>query len=122
MKAFTKRRCPKCDAPGYAFRESRRTQDAIRRRLVCSSCGHRETVFEVSQSWYDEACSNARIISKLRTALGAGSPESLSETKAPEASCLMCSFMSGKGCFFGFPEAGGEFAAECSQYAPVRHG
>lgn len=118
----TTRRCPKCQEQGFDVIESRKTGGAIRRRLGCSSCGHRETVFEIKQVDYDRYKENERIITKLRDALEVSGEESLSKTRASRASCLMCRFMSGRGCSFDFPEAGDEFAAECSQYDPVQNG
>lgn len=107
---------------GFNVIESRKTSDAIRRRLACSDCSYRETVFELSQDLYNSYQENLRIVSKLREALGVRSGVTPNKTKSKRASCLMCSFMSGKGCFFDFPEAGDAFAAECSQYDPVQDG
>lgn len=118
----TTRKCSKCREPGFDVIDSRKTGDAIRRRLGCSSCGHRETVFEIRQADYDRYKENERIVAKLRDALGVDKEQSLSKTNVSKASCLMCSFMSLRGCVFAFPEAGDEFAAECSQYDPVRNG
>lgn len=119
---LSQRTCPKCRELGFKTAESRKTADAIRRRLVCSFCGHRETAFEVTQEWYDRAKENERIVHKLRDALGSDTKRSSDKTKSSGASCLMCRFMSGRGCSFDFPEAGGAFAAECSQYDPVASG
>ena len=119
---FIEQRCPECNEVGFATQESRKTREAIRRRRVCPNCGFRQTTYEVTQQWYREAQRNRDIVLKLRRALDSETEKTLSKKKVVEASCSMCSFMSERGCFFDFPEAGGEFATECSQYTPVENG
>lgn len=119
---FNEQRCPKCSEVGFATQESRKTRDAVRRRRVCPNCDYRVTTYEVDQSWYREAQRNRDIVSKLRAALRLEAEEAPKESEHSEASCSMCSFMSERGCFFDFPEAGDGFATECSQYDPVKNG
>jgi predicted RNA-binding Zn-ribbon protein involved in translation (DUF1610 family) len=114
--------CPECGEPTLATRESRKTREATRRRRICSVCGFRHTTYEVSQTWYREAQRNRDIVSKLQEVMGAGLQTKLKKTKTSRASCLMCTFMTDRGCSFGFPEAGDEFATECSQYVPAKDG
>lgn len=111
-----------CSQLGFAAQESRKTREATRRRRVCSSCDYRVTTYEVSQSWYREAQRNREIVSKLEEVMGRSAKGGSSKTKSSKASCSMCSFMTDRGCSFEFPEAGGDFATECSQYDPVKHG
>lgn len=115
-------KCPSCGEMGLATRESRKTREATRRRRVCSICGFRHTTYEVSQVWYREAQRYREIVAKLEEVMGLEFNGNLNKTKPSRASCLMCTFMTDRGCSFGFPEAGDEFATECSQYAPVKHG
>lgn len=119
---FNEQRCPKCSEFGFATQESRKTRDAIRRRRVCPNCDYRVTTYEVAQSWYREAQQNREIVAKMRAALNSGTEKTLKKSKDSGVSCSICSFMSEKGCFFDFPEAGGGFATECSQYDPVKNG
>lgn len=119
---FNEQRCPECNEYGFATQESRKTREATRRRRVCSSCDYRQTTYEVSQVWYREAQKNRDIVSKLEEVMGLRSQGGADKTKSFKAFCSMCTFMTNRGCSFGFPEAGGDFATECSQYAPVEHG
>jgi hypothetical protein len=119
---FNEQRCPLCGEFGFATEESRKTREATRRRRVCSSCDYRQTTYEVSQVWYREAQRNRDIVSKLEEVMGSRYPGGTSKTRSFKFSCSMCTFMTDRGCSFGFPEAGGDFATECSQYAPAENG
>ena len=46
-------KCPKCRMEGLAVVDSRPTEDSIRRRRKCLSCGHRFTTYESELNPHD---------------------------------------------------------------------
>lgn len=109
--------CPKCGQLGFKVIESRTTDGLTRRRKACAKCGHRTTTYEVTQAFYRTATQNAQIVDKLRSALGGHTP---AQGRHNSATCESCQYMTKGECSFGFPEAGGTFASECSTYILTR--
>ena len=99
--------CSKCGANAVRVLETRPNRDSIRRRKHCCSCGHRETTYEVSQAQYKEL----EVIARLRKVLGGDEPA------APKRHCQSCKHWDDGACDFGYPEAGGGFACDCSTYS-----
>ncbi len=114
---FQPTQCPECGEQGFRVIESRFVEDTKRRRKACEKCGHRMTTYEVSQKFYKTANHNAQIVGKLRVALGTDASVG---KRQKSATCDSCQYMTKGECLFGFPEAGGEFASECSTYILVR--
>jgi hypothetical protein len=101
--------CSNCGATEVRVLESRPNRNAIRRRKHCSSCGHRETTYEIAQAQYKEL----EVLARLRKVLSGNEP-------APIALlCQDCSNWADRSCSFGFPEAGGRFATDCSVFDPA---
>jgi hypothetical protein len=96
--------CPQCGEQAYFVVESRKAQGIQRRRRCCKTCGYRATTYEISATDY-ELLKKARYV------------ETIFGEKDKSLVCQSCSFWGAKGCSFGFPEAGGRFAEECSNYA-----
>lgn len=108
--------CPHCEsATSFRVTESRAMPGAghQRRRWLCSSCGHAETTYEVSQQRYLELSAAAKDMAKIRAMLGASLAAPATETTC-EGSCEH--WRKGQ-CGFDWPEAGGPFASECSNFA-----
>lgn len=112
--------CPACKAAGIKIIESRETKtDSIRRRRrACVKCGHKDTTYEVTESFFKTAKENKRLLAKIRDFLVCPeAPGPKENVNAVEATCEQCGHMSSYGCAFDFPEAGGDFAQECSMFA-----
>ena len=104
--------CPLCGDHTFRVVESRLSGTHRRRRKRCP-CGYAQTTYEVTQEYFFEAESNAKIVRDLRRALGSydGTPNELSSKQV--VTCDDCVNLSKSGCYYQFPEAGGTFATEC---------
>ena len=102
--------CSQCGASAVRVLERRPNRHAIRRRKQCTECGFRETTYEISQEQFKEL----QVVAKVRQALlGTGRVEA---AEPVGVQCSSCRHWAGVKCDFGFPEAGGAFAGECSMY------
>lgn len=104
--------CPTCRTITCKTIESRKTKDARRRRKECITCGTRVTTYEVSSEFYSEAITNKTLIEKVINLFGV--------SKVKTKTCGECSYMVSSECSFGFPEAGGDFAEECSMFSSIK--
>ena len=92
--------CPNCRCLSYFVMESRKEDDAQRRRRKCKECGYKATTYEISASDYD-FLKKARKVERIFSGSG------------PQLTCeRSCEHWKG-GCGFDFPDAGGAFAEEC---------
>lgn len=80
-------------------------------RRMCSNCGHRHTVYEVGKEVLDELERDAALLKQMRILLDV-------QDRVVSIQCNSCTYWSNDGCTMDFPEAGGEFAGECSVYTP----
>lgn len=83
--------------------------EAKRIRRQCAHCGHAGTMYEVKLGLLDELRELRRNRDKIRRLVG-GVVAAASET------CQECLLWGPRGCGLELPEAGGDFAAECSAY------
>ncbi len=106
-------KCPECRRMTFYVTESRFTQGVKRRRRRCRACVYAATTYEISASDF-KLLKKAKVVeqvfckpdkSKSRPKLG-----------PPTAVCDACMHWAGQSCDFGFPDAGGRFAEECSVY------
>ena len=115
MHEATINNCPHCGAKAVRIIESRKEGGFIRRRKKCGACDERFTTFELTQAQLDELrylSGVARKLFKFMEEQGVGTPAVSSKT------CDICIHMGAFGeCSMGFPEAGGNFAEECSLYS-----
>ncbi len=102
--------CPSCGYFAVRVIESRKSKLARRRRYSCDKCSHRATTHEVPDDFFQEAKENARIIEKLRDALGA------SQVSLPQSQCPTCTHNSGGACSFDFPEYGTSDSFDCNHF------
>ena len=120
MSFEARENCLLCGAHNCITVESRTTKDSRRRRKECQTCKRRHTVHEVNERFFEEAIENRRLIKyiteklKIQTVL----PSDLTKNNS-HFTCDSCVHMMSSGCSFGFPEAGGNFATECSTYEAV---
>lgn len=104
--------CPVCRTISCKTIESRKTGDARRRRKQCTTCKTRVTTYEVSSEFYSESIANKKLIEKVTNLFGV--------SKAKPKTCGECEYMISSECSFGFPEAGGEFADECTMFSRIK--
>lgn len=113
--------CPGCGETRFRVIETRRQQDAQRRRYKCDVCGHRETRYELNQENYEEYVQlrrNFKALSKIFTAHTINETLEESDQKVSEYPCLSCGFYteSSGECSLDIPECGTSDAADCSSY------
>ena len=118
--------CSHCGASAVRVLETRPNGKAIRRRKHCEACGQRETTYEISQKQYKEL----DVLAKLRHVLmGSKGVEPApmrratrkkAELKQEGPDCSECIHWQHNDCGMSFPEAGGDFAAECSCFIACR--
>lgn len=96
--------------------ESRKTKFAVRRRRMCDCCKQRDTTYEVTSSFYDEAMSNQEIVSKMK-ALISGDAILLSPPLQQEFKCTKCHFNNRTSCSFQLPEYNTQEAFDCIHFA-----
>lgn len=48
-------KCPSCQSTNLEVRDTRATENSVRRRRECMSCGHRWTTLELDQQTYESA-------------------------------------------------------------------
>lgn len=100
--------CPACKKDGLFVLESRKSGTTTRRRKECSYCRHRETTYELFQDEYFELKKTHTLFGKFKALIESATVENVM--------CSQCKHMDRLGCAFEFPEAGGNFAAECSMF------
>lgn len=70
------------------------------------------TTYEVSSEFYSESISNKTLLEQVINLFGV--------SKAKPKTCGECEYMVSSECSFGFPEAGGKFADECSMFSSIK--
>lgn len=108
--------CPRCGDTAFKIIESRLSGSHRRRRKRCETCNYAHTTYEVSQEYFFEAQSNAKLISDLKKQLSLSGETEILDS-GPD--CSECINMTSRGCSFEFPEAGSSFASECIQYENI---
>ena len=98
--------CSNCGAAEVRVLETRPNRDAIRRRKHCYHCGSREPTYEITQAQYKEL----EVLARPRKVLGSDESASIALL------CQDCSNWHDGACSFGFPDAGGRFASDCSVF------
>ncbi len=117
--------CPVCGETCFRVIETRRQQDAQRRRYKCDVCGHRETRYELSQQSYEELVQlrrNFKALSKILIAQSDNEvPDEVIDVKS-EYQCASCCFYkeTTSECSLDIPECGTEYANDCSSYIKDR--
>ena len=108
--------CPNCKEKQIYILESRKSKDGTRRRRICKACNYRDTTYEVSSTFYQEAKDNALLLSKFRSLLSLTTTEvSLQENK-----CLSCKYNHKDiKCSFDLPEFNTEESFDCTHYLNV---
>jgi len=113
--------CPGCGETRFRVIETRRQQDAQRRRYKCDVCGHRETRYEIDQKGYEEFVKlrrNFKELSKIFTSHTVNKTFEETNQKETEYPCLTCGFYAKSSgyCSLEIPECGTEDARDCSSY------
>ena len=111
--------CPFCNQKDCLTIDSRSTKISRRRRKECQTCNKRHTTHEISEEFFEQAVENQRLISYITEQLKISKNSIVvSKNKTPSVTCDSCiSYTKSLGCSFDFPEAGDDFASECSLYA-----
>ena len=113
--------CPKCGDRSFRVIETRKIQDAQRRRYKCDICGHRDTRYEINQKSYEELAQlrrNFKALSKILIAQSDNElPDEVIDAKS-EYQCASCRFYkeTTSECSLDIPECGTEYANDCSSY------
>lgn len=108
--------CPVCKQRTAITLESRSNKDnSRRRRKECSECKHRFTTHEVSEEFYKTALTNKKALDTIMKCLNLNE-SSLINGESDGYDCGDCVHMRSFGCGFEFPDAGGNFANECSMF------
>lgn len=101
--------CPRCNHRTFRVVDSRFSQGIKRRRRVCSSCAHKATTYEISSADF-ELLKKARQVQSIF----------FNPKRKQQKNCESCQEWKSEGCSYGFPEAGGAFAQECSLYSETK--
>lgn len=108
--------CTNCAEGKFFIKETRKAESAVRRRRMCDRCGHRDTVYEVSAEFFQEAKANQQIVSKLKQLVG--SSATLQPITPPqEIKCTKCYLNKGTQCSFELPEYNTQEAFDCIHFA-----
>ena len=123
------RECPSCGKQTFKVTESRKTFEATRRRYTCSTCGFRQTMYEISSDAYEELKQLRSKLSLIRNTVLELAGSDLAPTPAPTSialtevdsaiPCLDCVHLTPKGCSFDIPEAQTEEAKGCNLFQPL---
>ena len=109
-------KCSNCGELTCVTIESRVQKDKTRRRRKeCTHCKERFTYYEVSEEFYKLALRNKRLVETIIKCLDLGSCTQSSHAVSVDV-CDNCVYMRSGDCDFGFPDAGGTFASECSVF------
>ena len=113
--------CPSCGETRFRVIETRRQQDAQRRRYKCDICGHRETRYELNQKNYEEFVKlrrNFKVLSKIFISHTASEALKKYGENEFECRCLTCGFYAKSSgyCSLEIPECGTSDANDCSSY------
>jgi hypothetical protein len=109
-------KCSKCKKQSCVTIESRLLKDKTRRRRKeCTQCKERVTYYEVSENFYKLAVRNQQLVENIIKCLDLGSCTQSSHVVSVDV-CDNCVHMRSGDCDFGFPDAGGSFASECSVF------
>jgi hypothetical protein len=109
-------KCRKCGGSRIKVIESTSLADHVRRRRKCKDCDHRITTYEVEGDYLQTLRQSHETLNEIRALLGGKDPRGLLRVTR---SCNDCMYMEPEGCSMEFPEAGGDFAEECSLYTAL---
>ena len=106
--------CSKCGERAIRTIESHQQLSHTRRRKRCKACGHSYTTYEVSAERFDKLIHAEEVLARIGSFFNSANT---SNNSSKIITCDLCIHMSPRnGCTMGFPEAGGDFATECSFY------
>lgn len=108
--------CPSCYLREVKVIESRRSSNHIRRRRECLSCNHRWSTMEISKELYDRLVASELLVSRVQKVMA--KKEEVKEPISEKKICENCVYWESE-CTMDFPEAGGEFARDCSLYTEL---
>lgn len=121
--------CPKCKSKYTKVHESRRITDGCRRRIVCLSCSHKFTLYEVTSDVYEELKLLRSQITNIRDTLGLNITVNKTENKQEDKyesqldiPCDECTHNTAYGCSFDIPEGGTPDAKYCNLFKPLTSG
>lgn len=106
--------CPRCGHDRFHIIETRVTQAGRRRRRSCQACKYRETTVEIAKHEHQRLLVADRALKNVIQVVLKGKTKTSPVTAGQ--SCQDCQFYVNSVCEFEFPEAGDEFAEECSLY------
>lgn len=107
--------CPKCGKQTVRCIETNKHINHIRRRKVCKTCDHHYTTYEVSAEYFEQLKRAEETVKRIRSCFQFDSTARVVTGKR----CEDCMYMEPEGCSMEFPEAGGDFAEECSLYTAL---
>lgn len=83
---------------------------------MCDRCGHRDTIYEVTSEFFEEAKTNQQIVSKLKQLL-VGDATLQPTNLEDEIKCIKCHFNNRTSCSFQLPEYNTEEAFDCIHFS-----
>ena len=101
--------CPKCGTKALKMTEMRPRSSGVpanRMRRRCLNCDHAETTYEITaeqMQQFEELLRLDAVVTKYVKGV-------------PSESCTTCIHWTRHGCSMGVPEAGGNFANDCSLF------
>ena len=106
--------CPKCTKRTFKVLESKKVpmSNARRRRYECTNCGERQTMYEVTDAFYNQSIANERVLHELKLYIDKKSGLVNKHVK----DCSTCEYNEGSACNFGVPEFDTEEAEGCTYY------
>lgn len=114
IRRNSRTQCPECSSNRFYVIETRVNHDRKRRRRwACSDCGYRETTIEITKHEHERLLVADQAIKDVVRAIAG---QSRSSKPSASRSCQCCLFLTDGKCEFGFPEAGDDFAEDCSLY------
>lgn len=113
--------CPKCHNKTERILESRPSGTSRRRRYACDHCQTRRTSWELCDEEYQQLVSDQKKLHTIAQTIYKSNGVTPKQIETLTKTCDQCHYyrphnMRGDNCDFGFPEAGGTFAAECSSF------
>ena len=101
--------CPKCGTKALKMTEMRPRSNGVpanRMRRRCLNCGHGETTYEITADQMKQFEDLLRLDAAVAAYMQVAKPDS----------CTSCIHWTRHGCSMGIPEAGGNFANDCSLF------
>lgn len=116
---FTKaqlQHCDHCKTGRLLVQESRKVNLYTRRRRACDSCSYKDTTYEVSSKFFEQAKINQKIVTKLSALVGG--PAILRPLPPQqEIKCIKCHFNNRTSCSFELPEYDTQDAFDCIHFS-----